>query len=211
MNAIPSTIGFASAYRQLRPAQKAYVDAFVADAETECNRRGDRISSVLHRQIPDRVVEASRGMLDNPIVRAAIAERINELAAASELTVHRIIKELMNVSFASIGDYMQVGEDGQPYFDLAKATPEQLAAIKSIEVEEHGDGMSRPKRRKFKFQLHDKLSGIKMLMDYTGASNPENPFWRAETARPVANNRATLPGSVSSEAAADLYASLING
>ena len=207
MNALAT---FASAYRQLRPAQKAYVDAYVADAERDANRRGERISNVLHRAIPDDVIAASRGMLDNPLVRAAIAERINELAAASELTVHRVIKELMGVAFSSIGDYMQVGEDGQPYFDLATATPEQLAAIKSIEVEETGDGMSRPKRRKFKFQLHDKLAGIKMLGDYMGLLQPDNPFWRMEAARPV-NDRPGLPADVSTDGAADLYASLING
>lgn len=208
MNAITSTIGFASAYRQLRPAQKAYVDAFVADAEREAHKRGERISNVLHRPIPDHVVDQSRGMLESPIVRAAIAERINDLATTSELSVARVIKELMGVSFASIGDYMEIGEDGQPYFDLARATPEQLAAIKSIEVEEMGDGLSRPKKRKFKFQLHDKLAGIKMLMDYTGASNPDNPFYRAETARPATPS---LSAGTSAESAADLYASMING
>jgi hypothetical protein len=209
MNAITSQIGFASAYRQLRPAQKAYVDAFVADAERETQKRGERISNLLYRAIPDNIVEQSRGMLDSPIVRAAITERINDLAAASELSVARVIKELMGISFASVGDYMEIGEDGQPYFDLSKATPEQLAAIKSIEVEEIGDGLSRPKKRKFKFALHDKLAGIKMLMDYTGASNPDNPFYRAEMASPIAN-KAALPVGISSEGAADLYASMIN-
>lgn len=207
MNALAT---FASAYRQLRPAQKAYVDAYVSDAEREANKRGERISNVLHRAIPADVIEASRGMLDNPLVRAAIAERINELAAASELTVHRVIKELMNLSFSSIGDYMEIGEDGQPYFDLAKCTPEQLAAIKSIEVEETGDGMSRPKRRKFKFQLHDKIAGIKMLGDYMGLLQADNPFWRMETARPV-TDQGGLPASISDDSAADLYASMING
>ena len=212
MNAVTSPLGFASAYRQLRPAQKAYVDAYVADAEREANKRGERISATLYRPVPDHVVEASRGMLESPIVRAAITERINDLAASSELSVARVIKELMGISFASIGDIMEIGADGQPCFDLSKATPEQLAAIKTVEVTESGDGMSRAKIKRYKYQFHDKLAAIKMLMDYTGASNPENPFWRAETARPVHSaDRAALPAGTTGEAAADLYSAMING
>lgn len=209
MNAITAPISFASAYRQLRPAQKAFVDAYVADVERDAARKGERISLALYRTIPADVVEASRGMLDIPLVRAAIAERINELAAASELTVHRVVKELMGVAFASIGDYMQVGEDGQPYFDLATATPEQLAAIKSIKVEETGDGMSRPKKRKFEFVLHDKLGGIKMLAEFMGMLQPDNPFWRAEQARPAGVG--ALPAHVTADGAGDAYAAMING
>ncbi len=212
MNAITTPISFASAYRQLRPAQKAFVDAYVADVERDAARNNERISLALHRAIPANVVEASRGMLDVPLVRAAIAERINDLAAASELTVHRVIKELMGITFASIGDYMQIGEDGQPYFDLTKATPEQLAAIKSIKVEETGDGLSRPKKRKFEFVLHDKLGGAKMLGDYMGLLQPDNPFWRQDQARPAGmGDRATLPADTSADAAGDAYAAMING
>lgn len=211
MNTIAAPISFASAYRQLRPTEKAFVDSYVADVEREANRRAERISNALHRAIPDHVIEASRGMLERPMVRAAITERINDLAAASELTVHRVIKELMGVAFSSVGDYMNVGEDGQPWFDLAKCTPEQLAAIKSIKIEETGGGdLSRPSRRKFEFVLHDKLAGIKMLADYMGLLERDNPHWNAEQARPI-SDRAALPASVTQDGAADMYSQMING
>lgn len=211
MNAVVTQpISFASAYRQLTPPQKAFVDAYVADLERQAARNNERISLALYRTIPANVVEASRGMLDSPLVRAAITERINEIAAASELTVHRVVKELMGVAFASVGDFMEVGEDGQPYFDLTRATPEQLAAIKSIKIEETGDGLSRPKKRKFEFQLHDKLAGIKMLAEYMGLLQAENPHWRADNARPV-GQRAVLPADASVEAAGDMYSAMING
>jgi hypothetical protein len=208
MNAL-ATIGFASAYRQLRPAEKSFVDAYVADIERTAARNGERISLALYRAIPADVVAASRGMLDIPLVRAAIAERINEIAAASELTIHRVIKEWMAIGFASIGDYMQIGEDGQPYFDLARCTPEQLAAIKSIEIEESGDGMSRAAKRKFKFVLHDKLGGLEALSKYMGLLERDNPHWRAE--QPRERVPASLPASVSIDEAANRYAQMING
>jgi hypothetical protein len=75
-----NAVSFASAYRQLRPVEKAFVDGYVSDVERESARRGERISNALYRAIPDDVVAASRGMLDKPLVRAAITERINTLA-----------------------------------------------------------------------------------------------------------------------------------
>ena len=86
MNAL-APISFTSAYRQLRPVEKLFVDSYVASLETEAERRGERISNALYRPVPAAAVEASRGMLERPMVRAAVAERINEIAAASELTV----------------------------------------------------------------------------------------------------------------------------
>lgn len=210
MNAPAAPISFASAYRQLRPHEKAFVDSYVASVERESNRRGERISLALHRAIPADVVEASRGLLDRPMVRAAIAERITDIAAQNELTPHRVIKEWMGIAFSSVGDYMEIGEDGQPWFDLTKCTPEQLAAIKSIKIEEQGDGLSRPKKRKFEFVLHDKIAGLDALAKYMGLQQPDNPHWRMENARPV-NDQAMLPASVGTDGAADLYAQMING
>lgn len=206
MNAM---ISFASAYRQLTAAQKAFVDAYVADVERQAARNNERISLALFRAIPQSVIDASGGMLLNAIVRAAISERINEIAAANELTVHRVIKELMGMGFSSIGDYMDIGEDGQPWFDLSRCTPEQLAAIKSVKVEENGDGLSRPKRRKFEIVLHDKIASIKMLAEYMGLLQ-DNPHWRADNARPVIDSGG-LPVTITDDQAGDMYAAMING
>ena len=209
MNAVAAPVSFASAYRQLRPAEKAFVDAYVERVERDAARAGERISLALHRAIPASVVEASRGLLDRPMVRAAIAERINDIAAQNELTPHRVIREWMAIAFSSVGDYMEVGEDGQPWFDLTKCTPEQLAAIKSIKIEENGDGLSRPKRRKFEFVLHDKIAGLEALAKYMGLMQPDNSHWRSESARPVGPG--TLPADSTAEQAGDRYAAMING
>lgn len=201
---------FASAYRQLRPAERSYVDGYVQGVERDAQRKGERISNALHRAIPADVMEASRGMLERPLVRAAIAERINDLAAQSELTVQRVVKELMGVAFASIGDYMQVGEDGQPYFDLATCTPEQLAAIQSIEIDQ--SETMRGTSRKFKFKLHDKLAAIDKLARFMGMLEAENPHWRASQARPVdAAPVPTLPADASAADAGDAYSRMVNG
>lgn len=199
---------FASAYRQLQPAERVFVDGCVREMEDAAHRSGHRISSALNRPIPPAIVERSRGMLERPMVTAAITERITELAARQELTVERMVNEMMALAFSSIGNYMHVNGDGEPEFDLSRCTPEQLAAIKSIDVEEIGDGLTRPLKRKFKLTLHDKISGMKMLGEFMGILQPDNPHWKAELARAAAP---MLPDGATAQQAGDAYAAMIDG
>jgi len=178
--AVTRHTSFASAYRQLTPAERAFVDATVQWFEQDADRTGERISLALSRPVPAVISDRSRGMLDKPMVTAAITERVTELAAARELTAQRMIRECMAIAFSSMGDYMEVDADGTPVFDLARCTPEQLAAIKSIDVEEVGDPMSRSHKRKFKIQLHDKIAGIDRLGRFMGLWDADNPVWRAD-------------------------------
>lgn len=207
-----SALSFASAYRQLGPAEKVFVDAYVSDVERTAQRANERISLALYRVIGADVVEASRGLIERPLVRAAITERINDIASANELTPHRVVKEWMAIAFSSLGDYMDIGEDGLPggpTFDLTKCTPEQLSAIKSFEIEETGGGLQRPSRRKIKIILHDKIAGLDALAKLMALQTPDNPYWRQETARPMGHT--ALPSDTTADGAADRYAALING
>lgn len=206
MNAIAPHVVFASAYRQLQPAERVFVDSVVVELERIADKTGERISLVLHKPIPQEIVLRSNGLLERPMVTAAISERITEIAAAQELTVQRMVKEMMSVAFSSMGDYMTVDEDGTPMFDLARCTPEQLAAIKSIDVEEVGDGLSKPMKRKFKIQLHDKLGGMKMLQEFMGMRDPENPHWSADINRV---NQAQVSSKASTQEAGDQYGAMI--
>jgi hypothetical protein len=201
MSYMPLTLADANAYRQLQPAEKAFVDAYVSDLEREAARRNERISNAAYWPIPVAVYEASRGLLDRPLVRAAVRERIDDLARASELTPHRVVKELMTLSFSSMEHYMRIGEDGQPWFDLQHCTPEQLAAIQSIEIEEGLRG------RKFKFKLHPKLDALKTLAQTIGLLEADNGYWREEQKRPAVPQ---LTSDATQDSAADLYSRLIN-
>lgn len=206
MNAFTTAAVFASAYRQLNPAERSFVDAVVGEFQQEAERTNERISLALQRAIPAHIIERSRGLLERPMVTAAITERVNEIAAAQELTAQRMVREMMAVAFSSMGHYMQVGDDGAPVFDLARCTPEQLAAIKSIDMEEVGDGFTRPRKVKFKIQLHDKLAGMKMLGEYMGLLESDNPHWRADAAR---TNAPPLPAGATPQQAGDAYAAMI--
>lgn len=207
MNALANQILFASAYRQLSAAERAFVDDAVAILEHAAARAAERISMSLHRPIPPEIVNKSRGMLERPMVKAAIAERINEIAAAQELTVQRLVREYMALAFSNIGDYMTIitdeDDNSVPYFDLTKATPEQMAAVKTVKMEESGDGLSRPLKRKIEIVLHDKLAAMAGLARFMGIDNADNPHWKADIAK------AAPPAVTSPDAAADAYAAMI--
>lgn len=195
---------FASAYRQLQPAQRAFVDAAITSIENAANRAKERISLALNRPIPSDIVERSGGMLDNPMVCAAITERITALAAEQELTASRLIKELMAISTANINNFIEFDPDTDlPMFTLHNATPEQMAAIKSVEVETNGDSLTRGSKSKIKLTFHEKLPAIKMLGEYIGLWSGDNPHFRAEQAR--AADKTALPDTATPEQAADEY------
>lgn len=206
MNAVSTFVSFASAYRQLSPAEKQYVDAYVSDVERDAARRNERISLALCRAVSAETVEASRGMLERPLVRAAITERINDIAAASELTAHRVIKELMAMAFSNLANYGEIGEDGTIAWDLAKCTPEQFSAVKKITQEM--DPRNPHVVRKQVIELYDKPAALDKLMRYMGLLEPDNPFWRNDSERPAVPAIAANAGPGE---AANTYARYING
>lgn len=207
MNAITPQVVFTSAYKRLAPAERSYVDSVVREIEEMADRSNEPISLYTRRPLPAHMVERGGNLIERERVCIAITERIHAIAADRELTVNRVQKELMSIAFSSVGDYMVIGEDGAPVFDLSSCTPEQLSAIKSIDMEEVGDGFSRASKRKFKFQLHDKLAAIKMLGQYMGMLEPDNPHWRAEKAKTEAP---ALPDNATAEQAGDAYARFID-
>lgn len=189
---------FTSAYRQLTPVEKRYVDDYVQTLERQSEREQQRLSNYLSLPVNDDTYEASNGMLDRPMVIAAITERVNEITAATELSPNRIIKEYITMAFSNMNDYMEIDAYGNPQFSLEKCTPEQLSAIKKINYERGVNGGER-----LVFELHDKLKALEVLAKYTGLVEPDNSHWRNANAIPVIDAESTTAQ------AADAYAALI--
>lgn len=189
---------FTSAYRQLTPVEKQYVDDYVRTLERQADREQQRLSNYLQIPVPDEVYEASNGMLDRPMVTAAITERIVEITAANELSPERVIREYTAIAFSNMTDYMEIDSYGNPEFALTKCTPEQLGAIKKIKYERNSLGAE-----KLEFELYDKLKSLDTLSKLMGLVEPDNPTWRAMNATPVIDNAATAAQ------AADAYAALL--
>lgn len=189
---------FASAYRQLTPVEKRYVDDYVQTLERRADREQQRLSNYLRMAIGDDVYEASDGMLDRPMVIAAITERVTEITAATELSAGRVIKEYMALAFSNMNDYIKIDDYGNPEIDLTKCTPEQMSAIKKVNYERNTMG-----GEKLTFELHDKLKPLEVFAKLTGIVEPDNAHWRAMNAVPVIDATSTTAQ------AADAYAALL--
>ena len=195
-----------SAYRQLDATEKAFVDGYVRDLEREAARTFDRLSNALYRPIPCDVVEAARGLLDRPLVTAAITERVNDLARDQEITRDRIVREIGGIAFSTLSDYGEVTNDGTFRLDLTNVTPEQMARVEMIEVEESFTPNGGA-RKKMKIKMHAKLPALLKLAEYAGIV-ADSEHWKAANARPVVPS---LPDGVTVEQAGDLYARAIGG
>lgn len=200
MNAV-AQISFDSAYRQLMPAEKAYVDTYVAALETASERAKESIRTALARPVPAEVIEASKGMLDRPMIRAAIRELVEEIASASELNVRRVLKNVNAIAFSSVEHFMDIREDGKPNVDFSKATPAQLLAVKSFEYRED----LRLGKREMKFTLHDKPTALYKYMEMFGLLEPDNPHIRLYSQAP----KQTGAGSAVTSNAAETYARML--
>lgn len=197
----PVTLALLSAYKQLTPSERVFVDGYVTRLERDADKRGDRISNALYRPIPNSVVEASRGLLEKPMVKAAITERVNELATGAELSIQKVIKELSSIAFSNLSAYFKINEWGIPEYDFTGCTPEQMAALRSWE---HTEDVKTGRR--VKIVTHDKLKALEMLAKYMGLVDIENPHFETSQRRPV-----QITVNSTDADAADAYAKMIGG
>lgn len=111
-----------------------------------------------------------------PEVRAEIDRRLTmRMGWVEALTDERIIAEYAKIAFSSLGDLLEVAEDGSAYLDLASMSVEQRAAVAEYTVEtytekeigEGGEATEHPvKRSKIKF--HDKKAALDALARIRG-------------------------------------------
>ena len=196
-------VEFTSAYRQLRPSERTFVDGYVSDLENQSVRTGEKLSVLLMQ--PVNVDDRSARFLALDIVRAAITERVRELQEEMELNVYKTLKELRSLAYSNIGNYMKVDDDNHLTFDFTRCTPEQMAAVKTFKVKQRQTQMGPV--QEIEFTLHDKVAALDKVMKYQGLLDDEH--WRAENAKAVKDG--TLTAEASDDEAAELYAKMING
>lgn len=174
------------AYRQLRPSERAFVDAYVKHvgalaAAIDCSAV-DYVAS--GRPI---LFDDAGGMLSRGLVRAAIADRIRELSETLAVSAHKLLSEVAGIASSSMANYFEADGSGtvSPNFD--SVTPEQWAAVASLDYEEDRYGC-----RKIKIRLHSKLDAIEKLMKFAGMYEKDNRQKIAEQAgRAITADRPT--------------------
>lgn len=149
--------------------QERFCTEFIVDLNgTEAAKRAGYQKASAH-------VTASR-LLDNPKVRARIAELQASLAERTGITVERVLKEYEKLAFSNMQDYIRVGDNGLAYLDLSQLTRDQAAAIAHFDVDEDqvlggDDEENEPAHvitRKVKIKLADKKGALDSIAKHLG-------------------------------------------
>jgi len=204
-------VSFVSSYDLLQTSERVFVDEFLHALEADAERRFERLTATLDRVARsldlDAMDDRTRDLFAKPMVRAAIHERVKQLADERDLTPERVIREHAAVAFANMQDYLTVGQDGLPTVDMETVNRAQWSAVSQIEVEDsYGP---KGNIRKIKFKLHDKLASLAAISKFMGLDKSDNPEYVAYKLLP--RDMVQLPASATQETLAEDYARLIDG
>jgi phage terminase small subunit len=99
-------------------------------------------------------------LMANDAIRAEIEARLASTFDRYAITSDRIIRELAKIAFGNIGDFIAVQDGGSAIVDFGAATREQMASLKSIEIDERAiDGAAAGVRR-IKISMSDKRQAL---------------------------------------------------
>ena len=93
-------------------------------------------------------------------IRAEIEARLASTLDRYAVTSDRIIRELALIAFGNIGDFVVVQDDGSLVVDFGTATREQMASLKSIEIDERTIDGAAPGVRRVKISMSDKRQAL---------------------------------------------------
>lgn len=207
MNALtPITMDFRPAYDQLDAAERRFVDAYVSDLESIADKTGQRLRVVLTQPYPYTLDSRALALLASALVRTAICERVKTLSELTDTTPYRVLREQAVLAFSNIANYVNMDAvDGLPEFDLSKTTTEQMAAIKTIEIEEKPRG-----GRRMKLTLHDKPGALAKLMEYHGLTKPDNSHWNEANKAERAIDAPAIPINADDDDAGRIYGDFLS-
>ena len=114
-----------------------------------------------------------------------IERRRNLLRRETEITEARVIAELGKIAFASLGDLLEIQEDGSAWIDMTAITEDQKAALSEYHVETYdearGQGAEMDEEgglrsaqhivKKSKIKFHDKKAALDSLARIMGMNN----------------------------------------
>lgn len=192
-----------TAYDQLKPTERIFVDVYVA---TDQPLKAMRAAMPA---LPDNLLNIRAvDMLNRPLVSAAIADKVRRVTEKYDVSLDALVRELAYIAKANMADYVRLTPEGEPFVDLSDTTYEMMAAIKSVSVEDVKEGRGEDQReiRKVKFDLHDKQGAIDKLMRKLGAYPQVGVGNTLNVQINGANTNMQINADMSPEQAADYYA-----
>lgn len=117
--------------------------------------------------------------LRKPDIQKAISKAQAERSERTEIDADWVLKRLATIANTSLGDFLVIPKDGSPpYYDLAKATPEQLACIDSLQIDVEYESGERGKKataensllevRKIKLSKPPQLKALDLIGKHIG-------------------------------------------
>lgn len=159
-----------TAYSLLDEHERICCDDYVQWCIGEQHRLRERIVHALYKPIMPPHVHRSKGALNRPLVRAAVAERLRDAAAQQDISPDRTINELSLLAHTSMDDVTEPdGFGGIRPKDPRLINPEHMKAVKTLKV---SYGTHGPK---YELVMHDKIQAIKMLAELQGLVAPDRP------------------------------------
>lgn len=118
----------------------------------------------------------------DPMVQAAIADKMRQMTARVEITQDKITREIALMAFGRMSDFFArdaegqivTDEDGMPTLDFEGLTDEQYASLTELTEERRteGRGDNAVTIRTFKTKLGGKLTALDMLAKMQGLYAP---------------------------------------
>ncbi len=167
-----------SAYDSLTPLEREAVNQYVQAVELYAIKNNEQLIHALNRPIPPEVIARSRGMLEKPLVLAAIYDKIRDLANEKDLSAKRVLREHMLLATSNMADYVDIDLRGNIRINVENCTREQMACIKSLKVNNTLFGCN------VEIQLHNKEAHLTILSKMMGIDQPDNPVYLEHIAKP---------------------------
>jgi phage terminase small subunit len=114
-------------------------------------------------------VQGSR-LLIHAKVAEYIAKNRNRLADKLEITQERVLAEYAKIAFFDPSKVFKSTESGDPYIDMSQATPDEWAAVASVQSDQYAEGKGEDGRtvKKSKITLHDKKGALDSIARHLG-------------------------------------------
>lgn len=196
---------FRTAYQQITPAERAFVDRIVRDMAESARRFGRPVGDAIDATIPHELIEQDRrGWLQRPLVIAAVTERISELQHYDDVSIDTVIRQLHAIATFDLTEVLELDDFGEPAINLTNLTPDQRAALEAIDIDKT-DGVMKSTRTKIKIKAHSKIAALKQLAELLGGTEAANSYIERQRTinAPRLNDQTTIDG------AADQYQKFI--
>ena len=157
--------------RELDPKERIFVSEYLIDLNPIRAAIAAGYSAITAKKQAHSWVASDRS---KPWVRATIQKALASKENAAKDLRARIRAELEHLSFARLGDYVEITSSGDPRFNLSdiKTNERKSAALKELTIDTttmgSGDKTKVVKVTRIKVGLHDKLAALERLARHAG-------------------------------------------